>query len=160
MPLGARGRSKSSSPASSQSDFPCLRSRRVFISQEVRKLSLHHWLSVFPESNGGASFCSSSSDASSSTFGARVEPKASGTGAGESSSEPATHNGISPAESFDLAYTNIRAMTDSNLLDLMEREIIQRALNETGGNQVKAASLLGITRTTLRKRIDAYGLRF
>ena len=68
--------------------------------------------------------------------------------------------GISPAESFDLAYANVRAMTDSNLLDLMEREIIQRALNETGGNQVKAASLLGITRATLRKRIDAYDLRF
>jgi two-component system nitrogen regulation response regulator GlnG len=38
--------------------------------------------------------------------------------------------------------------------------MIQRTLAETGGNQVNASVLLGITRATLRKRIDAYGIRF
>ena len=39
-----------------------------------------------------------------------------------------------------------------------ERELIIRALAETGGNQVQAAKLLGITRATLRKRIDKFGI--
>jgi nitrogen regulation protein NR(I) len=39
-----------------------------------------------------------------------------------------------------------------------ERELIIRALAETGGNQVQAAKLLGITRATLRKRIEKFGI--
>ncbi len=42
--------------------------------------------------------------------------------------------------------------------DVIERAMILHALNETGGNQVRAAKLLGITRSTLRKRIVRYGL--
>ncbi len=63
-------------------------------------------------------------------------------------------------ESFDLAYANLRAQTDSNLLAFSEKEIIERALKETKGNQVKASAMLGITRSTLRKRIDAHEIRF
>jgi nitrogen regulation protein NR(I) len=44
------------------------------------------------------------------------------------------------------------------LLPAMERELIIRALAETGGNQVQAAKLLGITRATLRKRITKFGI--
>jgi DNA-binding protein Fis len=51
-------------------------------------------------------------------------------------------------------------MSDKNLLESMEKEIIQRALKECGGNQVKASGLLGITRATLRKRIDSYEIRY
>jgi two-component system nitrogen regulation response regulator GlnG len=40
----------------------------------------------------------------------------------------------------------------------VERELIIRALAETGGNQVQAARLLGITRATLRKRIEKFGI--
>ena len=40
----------------------------------------------------------------------------------------------------------------------MERELIIRALAETRGNQVQAAKLLGITRATLRKRIEKFGI--
>jgi len=43
---------------------------------------------------------------------------------------------------------------------LVEKEMIQRSLTESGGNQVKASGLLGITRATLRKRIDMYGIRY
>lgn len=39
-----------------------------------------------------------------------------------------------------------------------ERELIVRALAETGGNQLKAAKLLGMTRATLRKRIEKFGI--
>jgi len=44
------------------------------------------------------------------------------------------------------------------LIPAMERELIARALTETGGNQVQAAKLLGITRATLRKRIAKFGI--
>ena len=42
------------------------------------------------------------------------------------------------------------------IMALVERELIARALIETNGNQVQAAKLLGITRATLRKRIDKF----
>ncbi|MCC6545697.1 sigma-54-dependent Fis family transcriptional regulator [Candidatus Sumerlaeota bacterium] len=42
--------------------------------------------------------------------------------------------------------------------DVMERALIVHALNRTGGNQLRAANILGITRSTLRKRIARYKL--
>jgi two-component system nitrogen regulation response regulator GlnG len=38
----------------------------------------------------------------------------------------------------------------------MERALVSQALRETQGNQVQAAKLLGITRATLRKRIERF----
>ncbi|MBX3730050.1 MAG: sigma-54-dependent Fis family transcriptional regulator [Candidatus Sumerlaeia bacterium] len=43
--------------------------------------------------------------------------------------------------------------------DVMERAMILHALNKMRGNQVQAAKALGITRSTLRKRIARYGLK-
>jgi Fis family transcriptional regulator, factor for inversion stimulation protein len=40
----------------------------------------------------------------------------------------------------------------------VERPLIQAVLEHTGGNQSRAAEMLGITRTTLRNRIQRYGL--
>ena len=40
----------------------------------------------------------------------------------------------------------------------VERALITRALTETNGNQMQAAKLLGITRATLRKRIEKFGI--
>ncbi|UCD84787.1 MAG: helix-turn-helix domain-containing protein, partial [Deltaproteobacteria bacterium] len=40
----------------------------------------------------------------------------------------------------------------------VERILIQKALERTGGNQVRASNLLGISRNTLRKRMERYGL--
>jgi two-component system nitrogen regulation response regulator GlnG len=45
------------------------------------------------------------------------------------------------------------------LLPAAERELIVRALAETSGNQVQAARLLGVTRATLRKRVDKFGIQ-
>jgi DNA-binding NtrC family response regulator len=44
------------------------------------------------------------------------------------------------------------------LLKVREKEIIQKALSDTGGNRDKAAKLLGISRRTLQYRIKEYGL--
>ena len=67
---------------------------------------------------------------------------------------------ISANEAYDIAYASARATTDTNLLEVVEKEIIQRTLKESGGNQVKASAMLGITRATLRKRIDAHSIRY
>jgi nitrogen regulation protein NR(I) len=52
-----------------------------------------------------------------------------------------------------------RAETGRKLIPAVERELIIQALTETGGNQVQAARLLGITRATLRKRVEKYHIR-
>lgn len=39
-----------------------------------------------------------------------------------------------------------------------ERALVETVLEHTGGNQSRAAGILGITRTTLRSRIRRYGL--
>jgi two-component system nitrogen regulation response regulator GlnG len=44
------------------------------------------------------------------------------------------------------------------IIDAAERELIVHALAETSGNQVQAAKLLGITRATLRKRVDKFAI--
>ena len=43
-------------------------------------------------------------------------------------------------------------------LAAFEKPLIEHALGRTGGNQLKAAQLLGINRNTLRKRIGELGL--
>lgn len=45
-----------------------------------------------------------------------------------------------------------------NLLDVIEKLLIRKVLAETRGNQVQAARLLGISRNTLRSRIEKYGI--
>ena len=67
---------------------------------------------------------------------------------------------ISANEAYDIAYANARNTTDTNILEIVEKEMIQRALKENGGNQVKASAMLGITRATLRKRIDAHSIKY
>ncbi len=52
-----------------------------------------------------------------------------------------------------------RRHEDQGVIDLVERELVTEALRETGWNQVQAAKLLGMTRATLRKRIERFGIR-
>ncbi len=62
----------------------------------------------------------------------------------------------------ELAQTLFRyARIDPKLkvLPAVERELVIEALKETRGNQVQAAKLLGITRATLRKRVEKFGIK-
>ncbi|WP_258188392.1 helix-turn-helix domain-containing protein [Candidatus Hakubella thermalkaliphila] len=44
----------------------------------------------------------------------------------------------------------------AEIIPLVERALIRKALQKTGGNQVRAARLLGISRNTLRSRMKKY----
>jgi DNA-binding NtrC family response regulator len=63
-----------------------------------------------------------------------------------------THQALDKAEGREdgNAYAEISAD--------VEKVIIETTLKRTGGNQVQASKLLGIHRTTLRKKIEDYGL--
>ena len=52
-----------------------------------------------------------------------------------------------------------RAHPILKIIPAVERELIINALKETSGNQVQAAKLLGITRATLRKRIEKFRIK-
>jgi two-component system nitrogen regulation response regulator GlnG len=45
------------------------------------------------------------------------------------------------------------------IIPAVERELVIQAMLETQGNQVQAAKLLGITRATLRKRLDKFKIK-
>ena len=45
------------------------------------------------------------------------------------------------------------------IIPAVERELVIQALKETDDNQVHAAKKLGITRATLRKRIEKFGIQ-
>lgn len=61
----------------------------------------------------------------------------------------------------DLSDVQMRALQISRLSRLEEAELqqIRQALTESSGNRVKAASLLGIGRSTLYRKIEAYAAR-
>jgi DNA-binding NtrC family response regulator len=62
---------------------------------------------------------------------------------------------------FDLLFEEIarrQPLTEGlDAFDVVERHLIRRALESCKGNQSRAARFLGITRNTLRKRIQKYG---
>jgi two-component system nitrogen regulation response regulator GlnG len=63
------------------------------------------------------------------------------------------------ADPYDAVYEKLRETHDTNILEHAERALIARALKDADGKQVKAAEILGMTRATLRKRIDQYDLQ-
>lgn len=52
-----------------------------------------------------------------------------------------------------------RTNSKLKLIPAVERELVVCALQEVNGNQVQAAKLLGITRATLRKRVERFGIQ-
>ena len=87
----------------------------------------------------------------------RAAPAGAGQALGQAEPPPATANdlGSIAATLFHWA----KEQPDIAVLPAVERELIAHALRETNGNQVRAAKLLGITRATLRKRIEKFGIK-
>jgi DNA-binding NtrC family response regulator len=65
---------------------------------------------------------------------------------------------LSVATALDFLHAALNTLEEP-ILARVEREMVVRALAAAEGNQAKAAERLGMTRTTLRKRIEAYGLK-
>ncbi len=61
-------------------------------------------------------------------------------------------------EALNFLLAEAAQSTEFPLLPWLEREFIIAAMRMTGGNQLRAARLLGITRATLRKRIERFGI--
>ena len=75
-----------------------------------------------------------------------------------STSEVSSNDGDNSVENaieslFNAATTN----SSIELFPWLEREFTLRAMRKTNNNQVRAAKLLGITRATLRKRLERNG---
>lgn len=48
----------------------------------------------------------------------------------------------------------------SMVINCVEKPVIEIALEKTQGNQTRAAKMLGITRSTLRKKILTHNIKF
>jgi two-component system nitrogen regulation response regulator GlnG len=71
------------------------------------------------------------------------------------SGEPA----LSVARALDFLHVELGQHPEP-ILERIEREMIVRVLTAMEGNLLKASEKLGMTRATLRKRVDELGLKF
>ncbi len=91
-----------------------------------------------------------------------ADPGANATSAAQLAAGPLAAGESIGAEMASVARMMFRwARQDPKLkvLPAVERELIIHALQETKGNQVHAAKLLGITRATLRKRVEKFKIK-
>lgn len=65
-------------------------------------------------------------------------------------------------ESLDEYFTHLDGQPPHAIYDMVlscvEKPMLEVVLTKVGGNQSKAADMLGINRNTLRKKMAAYGL--
>jgi DNA-binding protein Fis len=58
----------------------------------------------------------------------------------------------------NLLYNEKKGVLYKTIIETVERPLIERALERTEGNQLKAARILGINRNTIRARIRKLGI--
>ncbi len=86
----------------------------------------------------------------------------SGQGSGSAPTTSATPSEGTTSDTAALArqlFQLARREPKLKIIPFVERELVIQALKETTNNQVHAAKLLGITRATLRKRIEKFGIQ-
>jgi len=72
--------------------------------------------------------------------------------------EATPSGGIQKEEAIEALLRHAQSDPNVELLPWLEREFTVHAMRQTRGNQVQAAKLLGITRATLRKRLEQFGI--
>ena len=77
---------------------------------------------------------------------------------GQMAAEPVAGGSTTKEEAIEILIRAAQADSSVELLPWLEREFTVHAMRQTGGNQVRAAKLLGITRSTLRKRLERFGV--
>ena len=70
----------------------------------------------------------------------------------------AVRGSLTTDEAVEVLLKAVTADPNVQLLPWLEREFTIHAMKLTKGNQVRAAKLLGITRATLRTRIERFGI--
>jgi two-component system nitrogen regulation response regulator GlnG len=80
------------------------------------------------------------------------------TGSGEMAMPMAAPAPVTADMAIEILLKTAQNDPELQLLPWLEREFTTHALKLTQGNQVRAAKLLGITRATLRKRIEQFGI--
>jgi len=55
-------------------------------------------------------------------------------------------------------YNDKKGVLYKSILDVVEKPIIERVLERTYGNQLKAARILGLNRNTIRTKIKKLGI--
>jgi len=59
----------------------------------------------------------------------------------------------------DIFMNSERSVIYRTVVEAVEKPLIERALERTFGNQLKAAKILGIHRNTLKAKINKFGIR-
>jgi nitrogen regulation protein NR(I) len=94
-----------------------------------------------------------------SDLAGEVTGQPAGSGARVSAGTPPSEAGVSEITSLARQlFQWARRDPKLKVIPSIERELVIQALKETNGNQVHAAKLLGITRATLRKRVEKFGI--
>ena len=69
---------------------------------------------------------------------------------------------VSVSRCLDAYFRSLDGASATGLFDLVmdevERPLLERVMKEVAGNQTRAASLLGLNRGTLRKKLKHHGL--
>lgn len=80
-----------------------------------------------------------------------------------SSKPSASKLGITVKESLDDYFLHLDGQPPHAIYDMVlgcvEKPMLEYVLNKVGGNQSKAAEMLGLNRNTLRKKMAEYGLQ-
>ena len=77
---------------------------------------------------------------------------------GVANAEAIPSGSIQKEEAIEALLRVAQADPSIELLPWLEREFTVHAMRQTRGNQVQSAKLLGITRATLRKRLERFGI--
>lgn len=56
-------------------------------------------------------------------------------------------------------YDTKKGVLYKSILEIIEKPVLERALERTAGNQLRAAKILGINRNTIRAKIKKLGIR-